>query len=143
MWQLFLEYWYWFTYYTTTSHLTFSRFSYLRNFITQILIQKQTPENKFDRKLSKLQFQLEVCLFLTKERLFFQEKFSYINVLKKWLHTKDTQQLNWTDQNIMLLDIILSDLAEGEVHSSIEGYLSPHELLKTKYLRDIWKSNNS
>ena len=140
MWSVFLEYWHWFLYYTRLAHLPLSRFKYLIKFIKVILFDKQVPDNHFDKFLSCKQFQLEVCLFLTKERIWFLDVFSYVNVLHKWLKQ---DKANYTTKNCLLLDIILSDLAEAETHTLTDGFLTPMELLKTKYLRDIWRSNNN
>lgn len=91
------------------------------------------------RLMSKKDFTELVCDYLGAAHAYNRDKFSYANELQWWVNKRNKCAMN--EKNKIMLDIILSDLANAETYANDKRFIPPEKLIKSKYIQQIWEAN--
>ena len=84
-----------------------------------------------------------VCDFLAAGQAYSRDStFSYQKEYEWWQRERETGCKAMNEKNKIMLDIIFSDLAIAEIKYDGYFYLSPEQLLKSKYIQTVYKANN-
>ena len=84
-----------------------------------------------------------VCDFLAAGQAYSRDStFSYQKENEWWQRERETGCKAMNEKNKIMLNIIFSDLAVAEIKCDGYLYLSPEQLLKSKYIQTIYKANN-
>jgi hypothetical protein len=91
--------------------------------------------------MSKNDFVEMVCDFLAAGKAYSDDNFSYVKEYKWWKREREQGCKAMNEKNKIMLDIILSDLAHAELHDYNFPTPTPKELIKSRYIQDVWEAN--
>ena len=82
-----------------------------------------------------------VCDYLAAAHTYQPNTFTYKNEYEWWQMQRDYIVMH--ENNKIMLDTILADLAVAEKYKHLHGFCSPEKLIKTRYIQQVWHATNN
>ena len=82
-----------------------------------------------------------VCDFLGAGKAYSKNNFSFVAEQEWWERERERSCKAMNIKNKHMLDIIFNDLAYSEKHADDKRVVSPEQLIKNKYIQQIWEAN--